>query len=89
MLVAAALGGLVILGMATGTDRHFDKGVADLGGVILVQVFGIFALLSLACVARACIGLWKGRRTRTVMWTAIAIVIWLFWALLRIGEYSS
>jgi hypothetical protein len=46
-------------------------------------------LLTLVGVVRACIGVWQGHRHRILRWTALAIPIWLVWALLRIGEYAS
>jgi hypothetical protein len=89
ILLTVLLAGLVVLGMATGTHRQFDKGEAYLSGVILVQVLGVISLLTLGGVARACIGVWQGHRPRILRWTVLAIPIWLFWALLRIGEYAS
>jgi hypothetical protein len=89
MLAAALLSALVVLGMATGTGRQFDKGVVPLPAVILVQVLGAVSLLTVGGVVRGATGVWKGRRTHVVRWTALAVPIWLFWALLRVGEYAS
>jgi hypothetical protein len=89
ILLAVLLAGLVVLGMATGTNRQFDKGEAPLPGVILVQVLGAISLLTLGGLARACVSVWQGHRPRILRWTILAIPIWLFWALLRIGEYAS
>jgi hypothetical protein len=75
--------------MATGTHRQFDKGEAYLWAVILVQVLGAISLLTLGGLVRACIGLWQGQRPRILRCTVLAIPVWLFWALLRIGEYAS
>ena len=88
MLVVVLLAALVVLGMATGTHRQFDKGVAPLSVVILIQVVGVVSLLCLGGVARACLGVGQGRH-RILKWTLLAIPIWLFWAFLRILEYSS
>lgn len=89
IVLAVILAGLVVLGMATGTHRQFEKGEADLWVVIAVQVLGVISLLTLVGVVRACIGVWQGHRHRILRWTALAIPIWLVWALLRIGEYAS
>jgi hypothetical protein len=89
ILLAVLLAGLVVLGMATGTQRQFDKGEAYLWVVISVQVMGVISLLTLAGVARACIGVWQGHQGRLLRWTVLAIPIWLLWAFLRIGEYAS
>lgn len=72
--------------MATGTDAGE---VVSLSGVVLVQVLGLISLISLAGLVRACVRGWQGQRTRILRWAVLAIPIWLFWALLRIGEYAS
>ena len=47
VLLAVLLAGLVVLGMATGTQRQFDKGEAYLWAVILVQVLWAISLLTI------------------------------------------
>jgi hypothetical protein len=89
ILLTVLLAGLVVLGMATGTHRQFDKGETPLSIVISVQVLGVISLLTLGGVARACIGVWQGHRPRILGLIVLAISIWLFWAVLRIGEYAS
>lgn len=89
IVIAAVLAAFVILGMATGTHREFAKGEAPLQGVILVQVVGAISLITLGAVVWFCAEVRKGHRRPLVRSTSTAVAIWLFWALLRIGEYAS
>src|SRR5437588_1099476 len=65
-VIASALAGLVILGMATGTDQQTDKGFTPLWQVILVQVVGVVSLIALGGLIGACAGRWNGRRAQTL-----------------------
>jgi hypothetical protein len=89
ILLAVLLAGLVVLGMATGIHRQFDKGETPLWVVISVQVLGVISLITLGGVVQGCISVWQGHRRRILEWTLLVIPIWLVWAFLRIVEYSS
>lgn len=86
------LAALVVLGMASGTHQHFEKGDTPLFAVILVQVVGVAALVLLAAGLRACAFTWRGGRREpglTLGWFLVAGVVWLVWAFIRVGEYAS
>jgi hypothetical protein len=85
----AFLAALVVLGMATRTDRQFDKGVAPLVAVILVQSLGVVCLIILGGGVRACALTWRLRRTPLFGWFGAAVILWVLWAFFRVVEYSS
>jgi hypothetical protein len=85
----AFLAAIVVLGMATGTDRQFDKGVAPLLAVVLVQSLGVVCLIVLGGGFRACAVTWRLRQASLLRWFGMAVVLWVVWAFFRVAEYSS
>lgn len=89
MLVVTVLAVVVVAGMVTGTGRKFDKGEAELYGVVAVEVIGAVCLASLAGLGRACIRFVNERRSHLMGWVTIAAALWLLWSELRLNEYAS
>jgi hypothetical protein len=87
--VSVALAAIVVVGMASGLDRDFDKGRVELAQYLPVMVGGAFtlALLGACCflsVRTAREGQWP-----PIVPLALAVLAFLFWALARVAEYSS
>jgi NADH:ubiquinone oxidoreductase subunit 5 (subunit L)/multisubunit Na+/H+ antiporter MnhA subunit len=83
------LAAIVVLGMATGMDRQFDKGVAPLGAVIVVQSLGVVCLLVFGGGLRACALTWRLGQAPLSRWFGAALTLWVLWAFFRVAEYSS
>lgn len=77
-------------GMVDGSDRKFERGVAPLDAVIMQEVAGAVALVSLASVA------WRLRRfargdgvVATIGLFLLSIVLCLVWAYAYAGQHAS
>jgi hypothetical protein len=91
-VLTALLVALTVLFMATGYRRQFDRGVADAGTVTMQLVLGASFLITAAFGASRLAMLWQGHANataRVARWAGFAIVLWLVWAYLRIGQYAS
>ena len=79
----------MVVGVASGLDREFDRGTVQLGMYLMVVLGGAltFALFAACCFL-------SFRTAREGRWPPVvplllAILVFLFWALARVAEYSS
>ena len=90
VLAVTALAALVAVGMATGTDQQFDKGVTPLAMVLAVQIVGTVCLVLFVAVLRFWVGVRGGERPwHLSRWSVGVALCWLLWAFLRLVEYPS
>ena len=84
------LAALVVLGMATGTRQRFDQAVAPLSAVVLVQSLGAVCVVLLAVGLGRYVVTWRGQRAHHLSrWSLAIALVWVLWALIRVGEYAS
>lgn len=95
MAVAIATAGLAVLtvmGMASGYDRQFDRGVAPRDLVAIQLGLGVMFFIVAALVVWRLIALWHGRTGAAwslTRWFVVAAVVWVVWLYFRVLQYAS
>lgn len=87
-----ALACLVGLGMATGTHTQFEKGVVS-GWVVALQLgLGALFFATALPLSRATAKAWRGVAWATgelAVTGVCCLLLWAFWAFVRVGQYAS
>jgi hypothetical protein len=87
--VSVALAAIVVVGLASGLDREFDRGTVQLGTYLMVTIGGAFALALFAACAFLAVRAAREGRWPPVLLLIGSVIVFLFWAGARVAEYSS
>lgn len=85
----AALILVVIAGMVTGAHSDVPNGPASSSTVVTVELAGAVCLVLLGLGIRGGLDLRRGRGRRFPWWALLSVPMFVFWAALRVSEYSG
>jgi|GEM_PF-6347077 len=91
-IAMAGLAVLTVMGMASGYERQFARGVAPRDLVAIQLGLGVMFFIAAALVVWRLIALWHGRAgaaSSLTRWFVLAVVVWMAWLFLRVLQYAS
>jgi hypothetical protein len=91
-VMTTGLAFLTVLGMESGHERQFDRGVAPRDLVAIQLGLGVVFVAIAVFVGWSLVGLWQGKAGAAgsvARWFALAVVLWVAWWCFRVLQYAS
>jgi hypothetical protein len=90
VVIAAALGLYVAVGMAENSDRQFSRGVSSTDSVVVQEVVGALTLVALVLSVHQAARLWRGKDARALMILfPIGLVLTVGWSFALLVQRAS